>query len=451
MPNHSVTADKNSAGDDPNILVCGISHRELASHKLAPFIIAADDRPPLRKALLEQTGQTAIGEAVLLVTCNRCEIYVAGYDAEKFSPSDFARQFVSLIVEPTSEDDQGYMNSLYLRSNFDAVTHLLRVACGGESMIPGESQILGQVRTAYLDSQTHKHLGSDLTHLFNFVLNSAKNIRSKTNINAHSSSFAAAAIRLITHVFKNPREQNVLFVGTGEMTELNVRQFSARSFNHLTLTGRSPDKVKKLASLVSAPALKMSLEMSEALSRLHEYDVVVTCTASETPIIQHEHVANAIAKRNNRSLCLIDMALPRDIDPSVVNLDDVYLFNLDDLGSVAREMQDAHKASLREVDDEIEKSVNDYRMQLESAAADTYIKMWRASAEDINRDAIAKAHKQLNAGDKPENVVEDLSGQLTNKLLHPVTELIRRIVLDGGGESLKRLEDILKNKNKDSK
>lgn len=423
----------NEARLRPRVLVCGISHKELRSDELAPFVVAEERRAAVRKALLERTRAS---EVVLLVTCNRCEVYAAMESDDADSRADFARHFIALTAGKAQSEAK--TPPLYLHSGFDAVRHLMRVACGCESMILGESQILGQAKNAYRDSRECNDAGSTLANLFDFVLAAARDARNRAGISAYSSSFAAAAIRLIGRLFQEPSEKKVLFVGSGKMTESNARQFAMRSFQRLHFTGRSLDKAQRLASSVAASASPLR----ETLESLSEYDVVISCTASDAPLITREHVAQAMRRRQS-PLCFIDMALPHDVEDAVARLDDVYVFTLDDLGKIAAELESAHSAAMREVGEEAEKTLDAYREHLQSLAAADYIKAWRAEAQRAESTITDKALKALQTGSPPEEVVARLSKRLTNTLLHPTTELIRYAMQRGDRDMLRHIERLL--------
>lgn len=423
--------DADRGDPSPGLVVCGVSHKSASLDELAAFIVTPERCVELARRLIERTPAA---EAAPLVTCNRCEVYAAGVDPA--DAGDFARCFVEQLVGERREDD----GQVHIHTGADAVRHLMRVACGCESMLPGESQILGQVKNAYVLSRDHRCLGPRLSRMFDFALASAREIRNETGIVGCSDSFPVTALRLAGRLFRNPREKKVLLIGAGEMMELTANQLTARSFGNLTFTGRSPDKARKLAQIASGAAIALD----EALANLHEYDMTMSCTASGKPIVTAAHVRAAIRRRRNRAMCLVDMALPRDIDPAVGRLRDVYLLDLNDLAEAARERADEHRDALLRACEKIERQVGRYEEVLKLSAADEFVKAWRDEAGRIESEMLDKADKRLVAGDDPREVAARLSGQLTNKLLHPVTELIRRAVASGDVEVLRCLNDLLR-------
>ena len=309
----------------------------------------------------------------------------------------------------------------------------------------GESQILGQVKTAYGRARAQRHLGATLSQLFDYALAAAKDIRHRTGLNRCSSSFAGAALRLAGRVFENPREKNVLFIGTGEMVGTTARQFSARGLHKLCFAGRSPDKAAALAEEMAAQALPLAA----ALKRLHEYDIIVSCTAGGAPIVRRDAVADAIRRRRNRALCLVDLALPRDIEPGAADLKDVYLFGLNHLADAVAENQSAHQAARTQAIQLIEDGVRDYRLQTKARTAADLITTWRREAEATRAATLAKAAKQLDDGAPPAAVVEQLSKQLTNKLMHPVSELLRHAAVSENKRLLNYLRECFQPNNED--
>ena len=391
-------------------MMIGASHRNTTLDKLADFIVRPDRQIPLIESMLQHTEAE---EAVLLVTCNRCEIYMA---VEHYD-EDIRHRFAALATGKATPD----ISCLRTHLGRDAVRHLLRVAGGCEAMIIGETQILGQVKDAYRRARQHRHAGSTLSRLFDYALSTAKRVRQQADLERHSDSFASAALRLAGHLFEDLRKKNVLFIGTGDMIRTIALQFDVRGFEQCTVAGRSPDKTHRIADEIDGRAISIP----EALENLYHYDIVVSCTAADTPVVSREAVRRAVKKRRHRTLCLIDLALPHDIEPTATSVSDAYLFNLNHLSELIAGRQHKHRKAGETAMQLIEESLRDYDAQTRVLAVTDLIKAWRNEAEDMRAELLTEALKQLQKDGNPEDIIRRFSGQLTNKLLHPITTLLK--------------------------
>ena len=392
------------------VFALGISH-----HK-APQAVReqlAFDVTGLPTALHDLTRQHAVREAAILSTCNRTEIYCAADSANVVS--DWLQHYRSLPV--TSIDPY-----LYVHPQREAISHMFRVASGLDSMVIGEPQILGQMKQAARVAGEAGTLGTLLNKLFQSTFEVAKEVRSTTAIGANTVSMAAAAVRLAGRIFESVGEQRVLFVGAGEMIELCLSHFAAEKPRHITIANRTVARAEALAQKYNADTLLLE----EVGDRLVDYDIVVSCTASPLPIIGLGMVERALKARRHRPMVLVDLAIPRDIEAEVGNLDDAFLYKLDDLSELVAEGMESRQAAVVEAETIIASRVEDFLHWVGSRAAVPTIKALRESAENLRRAEVEHAMRYLARGDDPAKVLEILSHGLTNKLLHAPTQLLGR-------------------------
>jgi glutamyl-tRNA reductase len=294
------------------------------NHVTAPLAVreqVAFDVVGLPKALNDLLSRDKVREAAILSTCNRTELYCA---AE--SPAavvDWLADYHTL----TGDKIQPY---LYTHPNGEAVRHMFRVASGLDSMVLGEPQILGQMKQAARLAEDAGTLGTLLSKLFQRTFAVAKEVRSTTAIGANIVSMAAAAVHLSGRVFESIQEQKVLFVGAGEMIELCAAHFAGQKPARMTIANRSAERAVALAERIQADVIRLD----QIAERLHEFDIVVSCTGSPLPVIGLGMVQKAVKLRRHRPMVMVDLAVPRDIEAQVAKLNDVFLYTMDDLGSI---------------------------------------------------------------------------------------------------------------------
>ncbi|GAB3626770.1 glutamyl-tRNA reductase [Pandoraea terrae] len=359
-------------------------------------------------------AQGSAPEAAILSTCNRTEIYCATADAAARERAiHWLAQFHNI---PAAE----LAPHIYALPQSDAVRHAFRVASGLDSMVLGETQILGQLKDAVRTASEAGALGTYLNQLFQRTFAVAKEVRGQTEIGAHSVSMAAAAVRLAQRIFESISTQNILFIGAGEMIDLCATHFAAQNPKSLYVANRTAERGEKLAERFGGSAIRLS----ELPNRLHEFDIVVSCTASTLPIIGLGAIERAIKARKHKPMFMVDLAVPRDIEPEVGRLADVFLYTVDDLGSVVREGNALRQAAVAQAEAIIETRVQHFMQWLDARSVVPVIRDIHGQAEAVRLAELERARRMLMRGDDPAAVLEALSQALTKKFLHGPTHAL---------------------------
>lgn len=347
-------------------------------------------------------------EAAILSTCNRTEMYAASDIA---NPLDASAQFLAHYHALNFAELRPH---LYMLPQDSAVRHAFRVASGLDSMVLGEPQILGQMKDAVRTAEQAGGLGTYLHQLFQRSFAVAKEVRSTTEIGAHSVSMAAAAVRLSQRIFDSIADQHVLFIGAGEMIELCAAHFAAHNPKSVTIANRSMERGQLLATRYNGEAIRLA----ELPERLHGFDIVISCTASTLPLIGLGMVERAVKARRHRPVFMVDLAVPRDIEPEVARLDDVFLYTVDDLAQVVQTGIESRQAAVAQAEAIIETRVQSFMHWIGDRAMVPVIRDLHESSEALRLAELERARKLLARGDDPEAVLEALSKGLTAKFLH---------------------------------
>jgi len=391
----------------------GINHTTAPLDLRGRFAFAIDQIEPTLKGLREAlAGRAPRGpEAAILSTCNRTEIYCAGDQHDIASTIDWLAH--SGGVAPAV-----LRSHAYTLQDGQAARHAFRVASGLDSMVLGEPQILGQLKDAVRAADEAGALGTTLNQLFQRSFAVAKEVRTSTEIGAHSISMAAAAVRLAGQLFEDLGRIRVLFVGAGEMIELAATHFAAKNPKGMAIANRTLERGEKLASRFGGEVMRLS----ELPDRLHEFDAVVSCTASTLPIIGLGAVERAVRRRKHRPMFMVDLAVPRDIEPEVKGLEDVYLYTVDDLAGVVQTGQASRQAAVAQAEAIIDAGVQSFMHWLGQRDPLTgvvpLIRQLNAQADEWRAAELARARKLLARGDDVDAVLEALSRGLTQKMLH---------------------------------
>ncbi len=387
----------------------GINHTTAPLDMRGRFAFALDQIAPtlqaLRTDLAGKLGRQP--EAAILSTCNRTEIYCAGADHE---------------IEPTIQwlaESGGVAPGLlrrhaYMLQDGHAARHAFRVASGLDSMVLGEAQILGQLKDAVRVADEAGSLGTTLNQLFQRSFAVAKEVRTSTEIGSHSISMAAAAVRLAAQLFEDLGEVKVLFVGAGEMIELAATHFAARNPKAIAVANRTLERGERLAARFGGETMRLA----DLPARLHEFDVVVSSTASQLPIIGLGAVERAVKARKHRPMFMLDLAVPRDIEPEVKALEDVYLYTVDDLAHLVHTGHANRQAAVAQAEAIIDAGVQSFVHWMDQRHAVPLILQLNAQADEWRAAEIARARKLLAKGEDVDAVLEAMSRGLTQKMLH---------------------------------
>jgi len=392
-----------------SVLAMGLNHTTAAVDLRGKFAFALDQLAPALKTLHDKVS----GEAALLSTCNRTELYCAA-PALTGQGLHLRKHAVEWLANVGQVSPDELMRHTYVLEGQAAARHAFRVASGLDSMVLGESQILGQMKLAVREADAAGTLGTTLHQLFQRSFAVAKEVRSSTEIGDHSISMAAAAVRLAGQVFEDLSKTRVLFVGAGEMIELCATHFAARTPKAMAVANRTLERGEKLASHLGAEAIRLA----DLPHRLHEFDIVVSCTASTLPIIGLGAVERAIKARKRRPIFMVDLAVPRDIEPEVADLPDAYLYTVDDLSAVVQTASQRRQAAVAQAEVIIETGVQGFVHWLDQRSTVPLIQALQSQADVWRHAELQRARKHLARGDDVEAVLEALSRGLTQKMLH---------------------------------
>jgi glutamyl-tRNA reductase len=393
-----------------SVFALGLNHTTAPLDLRGRLAFAPDQLSPVLRSL-RQRLEAATAEAALVSTCNRTELYVAAPGARVRELAAPAMDFLAAQAQVPATQLQHHT---YLREDREAARHAFRVAAGLDSMVLGEPQILGQMKQAVREADAAGTLGTTLHQLFQRSFSVAKEVRTSTEIGAHSVSMAAAAVRLASQLFEDLRQIRVLFVGAGEMIELVATHFAAREPKSMAVANRTLERGEALAARYGAQVLRLA----DLPQRLHEFDAVISCTASTLPIIGLGAVERAVKARRRRPIFMVDLAVPRDIEPEVAQLSDVYLYTVDDLATVVQTAGEKRHAAVERAEAIVDAGVQSFAHWLDQRAAVPLIQALNRQADDWRSVELARARRLLAKGEDVDAVLEALSKGLTHKLMH---------------------------------
>lgn len=379
------------------------------NHKIAPLAVRerlAFDEHRMANALAELKALPAVNEAVLISTCNRTEIYTCA------SALPAVREWfcAQSTIEP------------YIYTEVAAVEHLMRVASGLDSMVLGEAQILGQIKQAYQVAQDAGTLGYQLKHLFPAAFKVSKQIRHQTAIGASSLSLAYTAVQLAKRIFSDLKNTRVLLIGAGETIQLAATHLQSFGVKEFYIANRTFERAKNLAETV--PNAKL-IRIGDIPLFLKEVDIVFTATASQLPILGKGLFEMTLKARKRRPIFVADLAVPRDVEPQVAKLEDVYLYNIDDLQNVITNNLKDRQLCAEQAEAMVYLEAQHFVQQMRILNASTLISEFRARHENLCTDELQKALLKLNNGLEPKKVLEQFSTALINKIMHQPTSKLR--------------------------
>jgi glutamyl-tRNA reductase len=405
------------------------------NHKTAPVAVRekvafAPDK--LEAALRDLLSVTAVNEAAIVSTCNRTELYCNLPDTDSADVIAWFRNYHSLSAEELDP-------YIYTHLDNQAVQHILRVASGLDSLVLGEPQILGQIKDAYHTASQAGTIGQLLNRLFQHTFSVAKEVRTDTAIGSSPVSVAFAAVSLAKQIFSDLSEHTALLIGAGDTIELVARHLNEQGVKHLIVANRTVERAMTLAGQFDNSE---AIALADMPARLPEADIIISSTASQLPILGKGAVERALKLRKHRPMFMVDIAVPRDIEPEVGDLSDVYLYTVDDLHEVIEEGRQSREEAAEQAQEIIENQVEHYMGWLRSLEAVNTIRNFRQQAEHLRDEAIQNALRQLAAGKNPELVIAELGRILTQKLLHQPTVQMNRAAFEGREDLLDIARDL---------
>jgi glutamyl-tRNA reductase len=390
--------------------ILGINHKT-APVALREKVAFAEDR--LVAALTTLREEMGVAEALILSTCNRTEVYWSG----TASGSD-----LSQWLERHHGNDLDLAASVYIHQESRAIEHAFSVASGLDSMVLGEVQILGQLKDAYRIAQESGSTGPILNKLFQAAFSAAKRVRTETRIGANAVSLASATVSLARRVYEDLSAHNALLIGAGDMNALTARHFMSAGIKRMVIANRTLSRAQTLAAELNAHAVPLS-DLDQELAAA---DIVISCTASLEPLISKRAVEAAIRARRRRPIFMVDMAVPRDIDPLVAELEDVYLFSIDDLQQLVDENIQQRELAAGGARLLITEEVARFLAESRAQDAGPAIRALRQQADGIRQQTVEQARRMLLAGKSADEVIDYLANTLTNRLLHAPTQALRQ-------------------------
>lgn len=397
-----------------SLLIVGINHNSapLAVRERVAF---APER--VEDALADGRATAGLDELVILSTCNRTELFAVAPDAETARRQALAWLSQYHCFEVTTLDAHSYT---YVER--DALRHMMQVASGLDSLVLGEPQILGQMKSAFAVATEAGSVGSELGRAFAQVFSTAKRVRTDTAIGQNPVSVAYAAVHLTQHIFTSLAKTTALLVGAGETIQLVARHLKDRGIGRMIVANRTLERARDLAEQFQAEAVLLA-DIPEQLSRA---DIVISSTASQLPILGKGAVESALKQRKHKPMLMVDIAVPRDIEAEVADLADVYLYTVDDLKDIVDENRRSRESEARKADEIVASGVEDYYLQLRALDAVTTVRALREKVESWRDAELQRAQRALAAGEAPDRVLQQLARNLANKFMHSPSAQLRR-------------------------
>ncbi|WP_180027952.1 glutamyl-tRNA reductase [Acinetobacter sp. YH16032] len=412
----------------------GVNH-QTASVELREQVAFNPEK--LKLLLTEQSHHDQLNDMVVVSTCNRTEVYAI---------ADNAEMVLDWLAQKNGIDVKQLQNHIYRYENTDAVTHLMRVASGLDSLMLGEPQIMGQVKSALNLAKESEVVSQNLNRIFEYAFYAAKKVRSETAVGSHAVSMGYAVAQLALQVFSKPEQLSVMVVAAGEMNSLVAKHLAEMGVAKILICNRGQERAEILAQEISHRVAVEIIPFVDLAQNLHRADVISSCTGSLHQVISYQDVKSALKKRRYRQMLMVDLAVPRDIESKVESLDGVYLYGVDDLQGVI----DENLAQRRQAAVEAEVMVNQLATQLVTqqkvSQAGATISEYRAHGDKVKAFELNHALDRLASGDDAAIVMQEMAHRLTQKLLHPTSILLREVAKDENPdvyETIKEhLEDI---------
>lgn len=426
------------------LVLVGINHTT-ASIALREKVAFSPEN--LTAALREICALEPVSEAVIVSTCNRTEIYLDCLD-DKLLLAQEASQNRSLIdhqqvvtqwLSDFHQLDNAEVNaSCYSFAADDVVRHLMKVSCGLDSMVLGEPQILGQIKSAFALSKDLELIGPSLARAFQGAFSIAKQVRTDTAIGENPVSVAYAAVTLAERIFSNLASLTVLLIGAGRTIELVARHLADKGVTKITVANRTLDNALELAAKFDAKGVLLS----DIPEQLVHADVVVSSTNSQLPLLGKGAVERALKQRRHKPMLLVDLAVPRDIEQEVGEIGDAYLYSVDDISEVIEDGVKSRQDAADQAQSIIERGVEEYLKQLKSLDAVATLRAFREKAEGIKEQELQRALKALEKGSSPEDVLNTLARGITNKLIHSPSVAMKKASAEGREDVLQLTQEL---------
>ena len=411
------------------LLALGINHKT-ASVDLREKVAFSPEK--LSLALQELKNHPEVSSAIIVSTCNRTEVYCELSQSGPGVIIDWLTKFHQITAEEL-------MPSLYFHEQQAAARHLMRVACGLDSLVLGEPQILGQVKQSYSESKSNGTVVGTLEKLFQKTFTVAKRVRTETDIGGNAVSVAYAACSLARQIFEALSDVTMLLIGAGETIELVARHAAEQGCNRLIVANRTRERALNLAREFGAEVIGLE----DIPAHLHRADIVISSTASPLPIVGKGMVETALKQRRNQPMLFVDIAVPRDVESQVGDLNDVYLYSVDDLHSIVEKNREQRKVAAIQAEAIITDESIAFVQWLRSLEAVDSIRDYRQYAEVIKRELLQRSLQAIANGTDPERALVELSNKLTNKLIHAPTKAMQQVAKDGESDKLVVIREAL--------
>lgn len=408
------------------VIACGLNHKTAPIGLRERLAVTPDEHD---RWLLELRDQTGVSEAALLSTCNRTEFY---YDAPAQAP------LIEWLAKQSTLSTEELSPHFYSYSEADATRHAMRVACGLDSMMLGEPQIFGQMKQAYFRACDLGTVGPQLRNLFRHVFFASKRIRSSTEIGANPVSVAFAAVEMIQKHLPDLASQRMMLIGAGDTTQLVGKYLKDAGVHQFWVANRSTEHAAEFAEYLGG----QPLGIGDIPNYLAQADIVVSATACPLPFITQNMVERAMQERQQKPMFFVDLAVPRDIEPEVARVQDVYLYNVDDLHMVIEDGLSLRQDAAERAEEIIQLETENYLRWQRSLRAKNTIKNYRGKMQDLRQAELLRAMNLLNSGTDPALILEEITHRLMNKVIHHPSVRLREAATQGQDELL-RIMDLL--------
>tara|TARA_R110002111_G_scaffold153213_4_gene219984 strand:- start:24699 stop:25949 length:1251 start_codon:yes stop_codon:yes gene_type:complete len=415
------------------LLTLGLNHNT-APIEIREKLVFSPER--ITQSLQSLSKLSSVEEAAILSTCNRTEIYCD----ISLQQTD---QLITWLAEQHQLDEATIRNYLYSHTEQHSIKHMSRVACGLDSLVLGEPQILGQMKSAYQQAHHAGTLGKYLGRLFQHTFQVAKKVRTDTAIGSSPVSVAFAGVKLAKQIFGQLDQQTALLIGAGETIELAAQHLKEQGIGRLIVANRTLEKAHAIASQGQGYAIAIK----DIPEHLAEADIIISSTASSLPIVGKGSVESAIIKRKHKPMLMIDLAVPHDIEREIGAMSDIYLYCVDDLKSIIDDGLQSRREAAEQAEEIIDIQVSHFQTWIRSQNASTTIQQLRQQAQHTREQQLQKALDALNNGTPAERVIERLANDLTNKILHAPSSTLKQAAADGNASLLSAAQQLFKLKN----